>query len=209
MEKKKMKLWKKILIGVLIVIAIFLIFVTRRFIIITNLDNISKEYANKTNYIEIVSYAQGSNAYIRTLYNKNGNILSEMKIIGKISNQPNIYTTTFTSYINGNDKISIVQRGEEKKVEDGFEVGNNLVKCAYNYWKYDNLIYHLINAITSRITTTEYNNKKCYRIETNGIILWIDKDTGLICREINGFGVAEFNYEFDVVKDDDIVKPSV
>lgn len=115
MEKKKMKLWKKILIGVLIVIAIFLIFVTRRFIIITNLDNISKEYANKTNYIEIVSYAQGSNAYIRTLYNKNGNILSEMKIIGKISNQPNIYTTTFTSYINGNDKISIVQRGEEKK----------------------------------------------------------------------------------------------
>lgn len=124
----------------------------------------------------------------------------------KVSGQQKIYTTTFTSYINGNDKIAIVQREEEKEITDGFEVGNNLVKCAYNYWLYDN---YLLKAITSRITTAECNNKECYKIETNGLILWIDKDTGLINRQINGFGVAEIGYAFDVVNDNDIIKPSI
>lgn len=128
------------------------------------------------------------------------------KLLVKPSGQQKIYTTTFTSYINGNDKISIVQREEEREIRDGFEVGNNLVKCAYNYWLGDN---YLLKAITSRITTTEYNNKECYKIETNGLTLWIGKDTGLINRQINGFGVAEFGYEFDVVRDDNIVKPSI
>ena len=125
----------------------------------------------------------------------------------KVSGTQKIYTTTFTSYVNGNDKIAVVQREDtEKEIRNEFEVGNNLVKCAYNYWLYDN---HLLKAITSRITTTECNNKECYKIETNGITLWIDKDTGLINRQINGFGVVEIVYEFDVVKDDDIVKPKV
>ncbi len=124
----------------------------------------------------------------------------------KVSGQQKIYTTTFTSYINGNDKIAIVQREEEKEITDGFEVGNNLVKCAYNYWLYDN---YLLKAITSRITTDECNNKECYKIETNGLILWIDKDTGLINRQINGFGVAEIDYAFDVVNNNDIIKPSI
>ena len=126
--------------------------------------------------------------------------------MAKVSGEQNIYTTTFTSYVNGEDKITIVQREEEKEIEDEFEVGNNLVKCAYNYWLSDN---HLLKAIISRITTTKYKNKECYEIETNGITLWIDKDTGLVYRQINGFGVTEFSYEFDVVKDEDIVKPSV
>lgn len=124
----------------------------------------------------------------------------------KVSGQPNIYTATFTSYINGNDKITILQREEKKEILDEFEVGNNLVKCAYNYWLRDN---YLLKSITSRITTTEYNNKEYYKIETSGSTLWIDKDTGLINRQINGFGIAEFAYEFDVVKDNDIVKPSI
>lgn len=83
MEKKKMKLWKKILICVLVLLAIFLILITRKFIIITKLANISKEYTNKTNYLEVVSTIQENNTYIRTFYNKDGNILSEMKVIGK------------------------------------------------------------------------------------------------------------------------------
>lgn len=124
----------------------------------------------------------------------------------KVSGQQKIYTTTFTSYVKGNDKITIVQQEEEKEIRDGFEVENNLIKCAYNYWESDN---HLLKAMISRIATTEYDNRECYIIESKGITLWIDKDTGLICRQINGFGVVEFAYEFDVVKDDDIIKPSI
>ena len=44
-----MKLWKKILIIVLILCAILAIFVVRKFMIIKNLVNESKEYASKTN----------------------------------------------------------------------------------------------------------------------------------------------------------------
>lgn len=99
MEKKKMELWKKILIIVLILFAIFLILITRKFIIINKLANISKEYANKTNYLEIVSSVQGSNTYIRTLYNKDGTILSEMKIIGKTKRSTkNIYDYIYFIY---------------------------------------------------------------------------------------------------------------
>lgn len=128
------------------------------------------------------------------------------RLLVKVNGQQNIYTTTSTSYIKGNDKITVVQREDQKEVRDEFEVGNNFIKCAYSYWLGDN---HLLKAITSRITTTEYNDKDCYKIETNDTTLWIDKDTGLVCRRLNGFGVAEFSYEFDIVKDDDIVKPNV
>ena len=127
----------------------------------------------------------------------------------KISGQSDIYTTTLTKYINGDDKISIAQRGEKKEIVDNFELGKSSVNCAYNCGLEDNMIRHLQKAITSKITTTECNNKECYMIEADGITLWVDKDTGLVYREMNGLGVAEFSYEFDVVSDDDIVKPTV
>lgn len=39
--------------------------------------------------------------------------------------------------------------------------------------------------------------------------MWVEKDTGLIIREINGGIVAERFYEFDIVKDEDIIKPDI
>ena len=95
MEKKEMKLWKKILIVALVLFAIFVLFTVRKFIVITKLVNVSKEYAHKTNYLEIASNIQESNSYIRTLYNKDDKMLTEMKIIGKSKR----YTKNIYDYI--------------------------------------------------------------------------------------------------------------
>ena len=59
----------------------------------------------------------------------------------------------------------------------------------------------------SRITTDNCNNTECYLIELDNLKMWVDKDSGLVLREINGSFVTERFYEFDIVKDEDIIKP--
>lgn len=207
MEKKKMKLWKKILIGVLVLASIFLILIARKFIIITRLVNVSKQYANKTNYSVISSSIQRDMGYLQKSYNKDGNFLTQMKIYSKKSDN----VVTVTSYKNGNDKIYIIENGEERKISRDSQVDSKgVINSIYSFYG-DHTMDNLKNAITSRITIDDYNGKECYLIQMdNNLMLWVDKTTGLVYRQISGgFGVTEFIYEFDIVNDNDIKKPDI
>lgn len=204
MEKKTIELWKKILIGALILFLIIGILIVRKFIIITKLVNISKEYENKTNYYVISSSIQKDMMLIQKSYNRDGNFLTETKFYGKTLDD----VITFTSYKSGNDELGIVQRGANKEIKaESILKSKAPIISVYSYFG-DRTIENIKEAATSRITTKDYNGKECYLIESDMLTLWVDKDTGLVYRQINGgFGLTEFIYEFDVVND--IKRPQI
>ena len=76
MEKKKMKLWKKILLVFLAIFTLYSIYVIRNFIIISDIVNVSKEYSTKTNYIANLYSIQGNSVNVSKSYNKDGKYLS-------------------------------------------------------------------------------------------------------------------------------------
>ena len=54
------------------------------------------------------------------------------------------------------------------------------------------------------------NNTDCYSIETlHGCKIWVEKQTGLIIRDINVDYITDYNYEFNNVKDENVVKPDI
>lgn len=197
-----MKLWKKILIILLILCAILAIFVVRKFMIIKNLVNESKEYASKTNYFAVVQSLQNGNVSMLKSYHKDGNYLTMMKTYGKnIQDKRDL-----TRYKKDNEEIGIIQSGQEKiAILDGSVIGE--VNVVNIFSALDNTMQQLQFAVMSRITTDNYGNIECYLIELDNWKMWVEKDTGLVIREINGGIVAERFYEFDIVKDEDIIKP--
>lgn len=199
-----MKLWKKILIIVLILFAILAIFIVRKFIIITNLVNESKEYANKTNYFVVVQSLQNGNVNIIKSYNKDGNYLTTFRTYGKdIKDERGLIR-----YKKDSEEIGIIQSGQEKiAILDGSVLGEVFVVNIFS--TLDNTMQQLQFAVMSRITTDNYGNIECYLIELENCKMWVEKDTGLIIREINGGLVSERFYEFDIVKDEDITKPDI
>jgi len=207
MENKKMKLWKKILIIVLLLFVIFAIGVVRKFVIITNLVNESKEYADKTNYFAVIQSLQNGNVSILKSYNKDESYLTTMKVYGKEMQEER----GLTVYEKNNEKIGIIQAGQEKiAFLDGVSMGKIIV--ANMFASYEDTMQKLEFAIQSRITTDNYVDTECYLIELDKYDnwkMWVDKETGLIIREINGGFVTERFYEFDNVKDEDITKPDI
>lgn len=199
-----MKLWKKILIVISILCAILVICIARKFIIITNLVNESKEYSNKTNYLAVVQSLQNGNVNILKSYNKDGNYLTIMRSYSKDTTDER----GITKYKKNNEEIGIIQSGQDKiAILNGFVIGE--VSVANIFSIVDNIVEQLQFAIMSRITTDNYNNIECYLIELDNWKMWVEKDTGLIIREINGGIVAERFYDFDIVKDEDIIKPDI
>ena len=196
-----MKLWKKILIIVLILCAILAICIIRKFIIITNLVNISKEYANKTNYVAVVQSIQNGNVSIAKSYNKDGDLLTTLKSYAKDSQEER----GLIKYEKDNEKVGIVYNGQEKVA-----IINQPVLATINivtvYSTFNDFLPRLELAVMSRISTDNVGN---YLIELDNWKMWVDKDTGLVIREINGGLISERSYEFDNVKDEDIVKPDI
>lgn len=207
MEKKKNKIWKKILIIVILIVIAFAICVTRKFIIISKLGNESKEFSNKSNYLATIQSLQSGTVSIMKSYNKDGNYLSTLKIYGKEFE----YDRGITVYQKNNEQIGIIQNDKEKiAIIDGDVLGGSVgVSNALSILD-DNIMSKIQVAIMSRITTdNNCNGKNCYLVELNGWKMWIDKETGLVVREINGGTVTEKFYTFDIVKDEDIERPDI
>lgn len=209
MEDKKMKLWKKILLVVLAIFILFSIYVIRNFIIISNIEKISKEYANKTNYIANIYSIQNDGVNIIKSYNKDGKYLTLMQ--ANVNNSGDI--RKLTVYKTDNEGMGIIQTGDKKiAILNNNVIGGVLVNTFSRFGEESgiNALQKLVLSIISRMSIEECNNKECYYMEISGDWkLWIDKENGTIVREINGGIVTERNYEFDIVKDEDIAKPDI
>lgn len=211
MENKKMKIWKKILLVFLAVFILFTIHLLRNFIIISNLENVSKDFANKTNYIANVYSLQSNSVNILKSYNKDGKYLSLIET--KVNNIND--TRKLTVYKSGNEGIGIIQAGDKKIAFINNEniVGGGIQVVTFRMFGDEsgiNLLQKLFLSAVARINTEECNNKETFLVEMPaGWKIWVDKENGTIVREINGGLVTERNYEFDTVKDEDVIKPDI
>lgn len=206
MEKKKMKLWKKILLVLLAIFLLFSIYVIRNFIIIFNIVNVAKEYATKTNYLVNMYSVQNNNISIMKSYNKDGKYLTVLET--KVDDVNEI--RKLTKFRNEIDSVAIIQAGDKKYAMSDDNVLGSLQVVTFGSITDMNILQKFLFSAIIRINTDECNSKECYYMEmADGWKLWVDKENGTIIREINGGFVTERKYEFDVVKDEDIVKPDI
>jgi len=204
MENKKMKLWKKFLFIFIALVIIFIIFVLRKYIIITNLINASKEYANKTNYIVDVYSLQENGVTMIKSYRKADDYLSTYKYFNN-----NTEDREFIVYNKDNEKIGIIKSGKNKiAFLNGNVVGGETSVNTFNV--FDEPITKLQLSVIAKIKSEKVNNKECYLLElSDDYRIWVEKETGIIIKEMQTNNTTNRNYTFDIVTDGNMQKPDV
>jgi len=205
MEKKKMKLWPKIVLGVLAVVIVLLtIILMVNNSIINKIVAKQKENVNRQNY----SYTVQSNSSENTMtkiYYKDGT---------------RIYV------IQNNDRSAIMWSDSNTK-EMIAMVPNTLKATITKYDGYDLAsIPYLLDEAMSRIlkfssiiTSDTVNGEECYKVSSLGQKLWFSKSTGMIVKEMNGTVVkdgkemsyvSEFkDWKFNQLTDIDVTRPNL
>lgn len=205
MEKKKMKLWPKIVLGVFAVVIVLLtIIVMVNNSIINKIVAKQKENVNRQNY----SYTVQSNSSENTMtkiYYKDGT---------------RIYV------IKNNDRSAIIWNNSNTK--EMITIVPNLLKATVQKYDSDDStsIPYLLDASMSRalklssiITSDTVNGEECYKVSSIGQKLWFSKSTGMIIKEMNGTGVkdgkeigyvSEFkDWKFNQLTDIDVTRPNL
>ena len=205
MEKKKMKLWPKIVLGVLAVVIVLLtIIVMVNNNIINKIVAKQKENVNRQNY----SYTVQSNSSENTMtkiYYKDGTRI----------------------YVIQNNDRSAIMWSDSKTKEMIAMVPNTLKATIEKYDGYDLAsIPYLLDEAMSRIlkfssiiTSDTVNGEECYKVSSLGQKLWFSKSTGMIVKEMNGTVVkdgkemsyvSEFkDWKFNQLTDIDVTRPNL
>lgn len=205
MEKKKTRLWPKIVLGVLAVVIVLLtIIVMVNNSIINKIVAKQQENVNRQNY----SYTVQSNSSENTMtkiYYKDGT---------------RIYV------IQNNDRSAIMWSDSNTK-EMIAMVPNTLKATIAKYDGYDLAsIPYLLDEAMSRIlkfssiiTSDTVNGEECYKVSSLGQKLWFSKSTGMIVKEMNGTVVkdgkemgyvSEFkDWKFNQLTDIDVTRPNL
>ena len=186
MEKKKMKLWPKIVLGVLAVVIVLLtIIVMVNNSIINKIVAKQKENVNRQNY----SYTVQSNSSENTMtkiYYKDG---TRIYVI-----QNNDRSAIMWSDSNTKEMIAMVPNTLKATIEkyDGYDLAS---------------IPYLLDEAMSRIlkfssiiTSDTVNGEECYKVSSLGQKLWFSKSTGMIVKEMNGTVVKDGKEKFDIEK---------
>lgn len=205
MEKKKMKLWPKIVLGVLAVVIVLLtIILMVNNSIINKIVAKQKENVNKQNY----SYTVQSNSSENTMtkiYYKDG---TRIYVI-----QNNDRSAIMWSDSNTKEMIAMVPNTLKATIEkyDGYDLAS---------------IPYLLDEAMSRIlkfssiiTSDTVNGEECYKVSSLGQKLWFSKSTGMIVKEMNGTVVkdgkemsyvSEFkDWKFNQLTDIDVTRPNL
>lgn len=210
------KVVKSIFKFLLVLISFFIIFVLfsiiRKSLILNHLYNISKEISNNDNYTySITVYNKNEKTYANTVAKVLNNkfLIETNKMVDNNMIESIIYSDenekigiykeneTIMYTVNGVNSGSLTITGNAYKLND-----MNFVSC-YELKKLENII-------NSKITIEECNEKQCYFIQLKDKLkMWIDKNTGIVVREISNDVITDYEYEINNVKEQEIVKPSI
>ena len=206
---------KKILkiIGFLIVfiIIVVLIHTIRNYIIITDLQDKISQYANSSNYY-IKSVATEDNGTIITMeyYKKDDKqaVFLERNLNGEISK--------ISMYDNGERTDTFWDNEQDKIVQ--LNSGTIMSVNIYNYLETDSNWLTFLGSIPAKVKLTNYNNKECYIVKDflsstsltfDGAEIYIEKDTGLYTKTIEGNNITEREYKFDTIDDSIFIEPDI
>ena len=203
MEKKKTKLWKKILIVLLIILLVYFISVFIKYYILTKISinyEITRESDSFYYYSEsettIFNYWQKD--HIRKLNVK------------QVNGEGNL--TFWKDEKTGEELVFVEANKTYSKTESAMFV--SLASSTIVPLREERLI-RLVIALnpTVFIFNDKYNDVKCYTIKYLGDRIFtekVDKETGLILySEDSSLGPTSRKYKFNSVTDDDVKKPDI
>ncbi len=207
----KKKILKIIGIILLVVLVILLIHTIRNYIIITDLQDKIAKYSDSTNYYTKSVATESDNTTVTMEYYKKDNrevVFLERNLNGEIS-KLSIYNNgerTDTFWNNKDGKIA--------KLDSGTFLGVSI----YNFTETDNNLQTFLGCIAANIKSKKCNGKKCYVIKgffssdsltSKGAEIYIDKDTGLYLKTIEGERTTSREYEFENVDENIFIEPDI
>lgn len=202
---------KKILkitgIIILIIIVLILVHTLRNYIILKNIEKNFSRYESSTNF-SIKSVATDADGTIVTMkyYQKDNKqaVFIDYNKNGEISKK--------TMYNNGERTDIFYDNNEGKTAE--LDSGTTIDVQIYNSLKTDNGWQTFLFSIPTRIKSTKSNEKDSYIIKNFPSSLekeeiYIEKDTGLLIKNILNGTTTEKEYTFDDVDDAIFTEPDI
>lgn len=220
MEKQKKtkikKVLKIVLLLLLVLFILFLVITVRKMVIYHKVAKQIEQYEKDiTNYQVKLYLYQGDRIQTVDYLKRNGIVLANMKMEdGK--------EAVFYKNIQNKEGILRINREDEKVALVMSEDKMLVPSVGFGSFVGSNIWTNFIRAITTKsITIEECNGKECYLFDLyNGSRIWMDKDTALRVREINGpvmmqsaqsniSGVLDAEYQFYTVTEEMVQKPDL
>ena len=224
----KKKVLKCIGMIILVIIAFLVIHTVRNMIIIKNLSNKAESYKNANNYyIKSVSINQGNT--IECFY-KDGRYVHTLTNVDELRS----ITRKMIKYFNGENENTYIEVESEEGTEKVATLNSNGLpsfgKITNWFDDIDDMKQFILMSLMAHIRSVEQNGKECYEItlvyasnilmpSDGDFALYIEKETGLTIRNINGYSldangikspiITDYEYRFDVVTDEDLVEPDI
>lgn len=211
LEKYKILFW----ILLIIILVVIVICIGRKIVILNSLSQNAKKYAQATNYYTKMYMYQGEDSVLmESFYKDNKNLTTLTTLKG---NNKSI------EYNDGKDTTTYLESNGQKIAFENSDYKISTFTSLEQYKEY--ITVSFANVFGSKIISTICNGRECYYIsEVNnsqnleGTSVFVDKETGLPIRILQGGTKSEgnemntiidFDFEFNNVKDKDIVKPDI
>lgn len=199
-----MKKFLKIL-GIILValIVIALIHTTRNYLIISRLQNKITEYSNSNNYHAktVSTLGEGIPLYLDYYRKDNKSLQIMQRQTGEVVN-------TMKRFSDGKDVRTYIEAGDNKAVYvNGTDV--LLYDKIYNQLETNNLSQKLLHSLVAIIFSDEIEGKSCYVISVPNNKLYIDKETGLLVKNIIQEQYVDYEFEFNNVDDSIFEEPDI
>ena len=201
---KQLKVLKFI---ILIVVLFIVVSVGRKTIILYSIDHKYEETVktfSNNYYAKQINYKDGS-ILESTLYSKGTeNYISSTKLA---TEDGQTYKRTF--YKNGEEKLELEDRGDKKIIKQHDFAGD----IGYFWFSSEEIPSYLYTKILSsfslKIEDIRIGDKECYVIKHKDIDRIVDKETGILIKEIDYKldRIIEWTYELGTMLDSDIVRP--
>ena len=220
MEKKKMGLGKKILIGFLIILLILILLVVvhtlRNYLIVKDLqDKISVHDKSLNYHVEVLgTHEKGAESRVNYYRkeNKEAYILERIEsgeLVGKLSYYNNGERIDFFAENISGEKIAKLGESYMPKVEimSGLGMTEHSPK--------------ILECFMYKIKQIDYEGKECYEIkifyspdflyedEGGESSIIVEKETGINVKVCMGESISEKRYEFDNVDDSIFIEPNI
>lgn len=197
--KNKMSILKSIL---LVIIIIFLFIIGRRIVIVTKLsDNAKNIRANTGNnyYAKVEGIFAGAYS-ISECYYKDGNYMIKKTSYSKDEGEEKIIF-----YKNGTECLLLTDSKYGKFMNEDVILTEISVLPSYEANEALNM------ALAYGVEAVTLGEKECYVLKDKGSEQYIDKDTGLLVKQINRQNdtITDYEYEFGIVKDEDLQLPDI
>ena len=198
------KLFKAILIVIIILIVFYCIFVARNFLILSDIQEKVRQYDNLTNYsYETKGTAPGQDSVYN--FSKSGNI-DRMDVTFYLDSGEERSLVVWRD-VETNEAIVAYPIEKEAITTTPDQASLGLAKLPFQLALQGD--YLKLYSLTALIYSEEYNGKDCYVIQMGlDSKEWVEKNTGIVWKVQNGNLVTEVvNVEINTV--DEIYKPDL